>query len=169
MLAWLEDNQTWLFWIGGASVVLFFATMAAGPFMVCAIPADYFTHEHRPASRSARLPPVVRGLLRALRAVVAVVCLGAGLAMLVLPGQGLLTLLVGFLLLEFPGKYRLEKRVIGRPRIFRAANRLRSRFRRRPLVHPDEGGARAGPGSDVEPGAVGQAADGDARGDGGQE
>jgi hypothetical protein len=51
----------------------------------------------------------------------------------VLPGQGLLTLLLGFLLLDFPGKYALEKRLIARPRVHAAVDWLRRRARREPL------------------------------------
>jgi UPF0716 family protein affecting phage T7 exclusion len=57
----------------------------------------------------------------------------AGLAMLVLPGQGLLTLFVGFLLIDFPGKYRLEKWLIRRRYILRPINWLRARRHRAPL------------------------------------
>ena len=37
-------------------------------------------------------------------------------------------------MLDFPGKRRLERRLIGRPRILRSINRLRARFNRPPLV-----------------------------------
>jgi hypothetical protein len=134
--AWLENNQGWLMWVGGASLVLFVATLGAGPWFIRWVPPDYFTHEHRPPSRFAQLHPALRLTIRAARTLLALVCLGAGLAMLVLPGQGLLTILVGFLLLEFPGKYRLEKRLMARPRVLRATNAFRRRLGRPPLEQP---------------------------------
>ena len=42
--------------------------------------------------------------------------------MLVLPGQGLLTIVTGLLLINYPGKYRLEKKIVNKPSIFRALN-----------------------------------------------
>jgi hypothetical protein len=57
----------------------------------------------------------------------------AGVAMLVLPGQGLLTLLMGFLLVDFPGKYRLERWLFARPIVRRPINWLRHRAGRVPL------------------------------------
>ena len=57
----------------------------------------------------------------------------AGLAMLVLPGQGLLTMLIGLLLLDFPGKRALERRVVRRPKILAFLNRMRDRRGREPL------------------------------------
>ncbi len=51
-----------------------------------------------------------------------------------IPGQGLLTILLGVMLLDFPGKRRLEFKIISRPKVFRAINRLRARFDKPPLV-----------------------------------
>ena len=133
---WITDNQTLLIWIAGASVLLFVGTLAAVPWILRSIPSDYFTHPRRPPSRFAHHHPAWRWTLRVLRAALAVVFLAAGLAMLVLPGQGILTLLVGFLLLEFPGKYRLEKWLMGRPRILRSANALRRKLSRDPMLPP---------------------------------
>ncbi len=133
---WITDNQGVLIWIAGVSVILFFATLSAVPWMLRSIPSDYFTHPRRPPGRFAHLHPAWHWTLRILRTGLALVCLVAGLAMLVLPGQGLLTLLVGFLLLEFPGKYRMEKRLIGRPRILRAVNALRRKLGREAMLAP---------------------------------
>jgi UPF0716 family protein affecting phage T7 exclusion len=65
---------------------------------------------------------------------VLLVVVGAILALPGVPGQGLLTILVGLLLLDLPGKRRIERRMVGRPRILRMINRLRKRFGRSPLV-----------------------------------
>ena len=56
-----------------------------------------------------------------------------GVLMLVLPGQGVLTILIGLTLLDFPGKRRFVRRLLMRPRVFRVINRLRRRFGRPPL------------------------------------
>ena len=64
-----------------------------------------------------------------------------GIIMLFTPGQGLLTLLVGLLLMNFPGKYRLERTLVARPGVFRALNWLRGRRgagpMEMPVVHQD--------------------------------
>ena len=57
----------------------------------------------------------------------------AGIAMLVLPGQGLLTILIGFLMLDLPGKYRVEKWLISRGRVLHAINWYRGKKGRPPL------------------------------------
>jgi hypothetical protein len=53
---------------------------------------------------------------------------GSILALPGVPGQGMLTVLIGFVLIDLPGKRRLERKLVGRPRILRAINRLRKRF-----------------------------------------
>ena len=60
----------------------------------------------------------------------------AGIAMLALPGQGILTILVGITLLNFPGKRRLELRIVRQRRVLRAINWMRAKAKRPPLVLP---------------------------------
>jgi hypothetical protein len=67
----------------------------------------------------------------------------AGLVMLVVPGQGLLTLVAGLMLVDFPGKYRLERWLATRPPVWRSINWLRRRAGREPLEQPDELAARS--------------------------
>ena len=62
------------------------------------------------------------------------VFLVAGVAMLVLPGQGLLTILIGLMLISFPGKRGLERRIVGRPTILRILNGMRARRSLPPLI-----------------------------------
>jgi hypothetical protein len=45
-----------------------------------------------------------------------------------------LTILLGIMLLDFPGKRSLEARIVSRPRVFRAINALRARFDKPPLL-----------------------------------
>lgn len=61
------------------------------------------------------------------------VALGIVLSLPGVPGQGLLTILLGLMLLDFPGKDRLEQKLLSRPSIVNAINRLRRRFGKQPL------------------------------------
>jgi hypothetical protein len=58
----------------------------------------------------------------------------AGIAMLVLPGQGVLTMLLGVMLMNFPGKYELERQIIQQPTILKALNWMRRRANRPDLI-----------------------------------
>ena len=49
------------------------------------------------------------------------------------PGQGLLTVLLGIMLVDFPGEDRLEQKLLHRPAIRNSINKLRTRFNKPPL------------------------------------
>ena len=56
-----------------------------------------------------------------------------GILMLVLPGQGLFTIMIGLMLSNYPGKYLIEKRFIAIPRVLKTINWLRKRSDKSPL------------------------------------
>ena len=97
-----------------------------------------------------RRHPVLRISLLVLKNAAGVLLAIAGLAMLVLPGQGVLTLIVALLLLDIPGKQKFEAKLLSRPRLLRMLNRLRTRYGRPTLEMPTEeasphGGSSAPP------------------------
>jgi len=122
--------------LGVASVVMFVLSIAFVPLVLTRLPADYFSRERRERlAEHARNRPF-RWLFVVAKNALGALLVVLGVAMLVLPGQGLLTLLVGLLLADFPGKYRLERRIIGGPRVLRAINALRKRWNKPPLDVP---------------------------------
>ena len=56
-----------------------------------------------------------------------------GFLMLVLPGQGLLTIVTGLLLINYPGKYKLEQKLVAMPSVFKALNWIRVKANKPPL------------------------------------
>jgi len=62
------------------------------------------------------------------------VILGIILSLPGVPGQGVLTILLGLIMLDIPGKRPLEARIIKRPTILTAVNDLRARYKKPPLV-----------------------------------
>lgn len=65
---------------------------------------------------------------------VLLICLGIVLSLPGIPGQGVLTILLGLIMLDIPGKRPLEARIIKRPSVSSALNKLRARFGKPPLV-----------------------------------
>ncbi|MCA9291528.1 MAG: hypothetical protein KDA25_10390 [Phycisphaerales bacterium] len=130
---WIRQHET-LLWIAGlASLVVFVGSLLSMPFLASRIPVDYFAHDVRPAGRFAHRHPVIRIALRIGKNLLGGAFMIAGAAMLVLPGQGVLTLVIGFLLLDFPGKYRLEKRLVRLRAVRRPIDWFRRRAGREPL------------------------------------
>jgi putative transmembrane protein PGPGW len=133
MFHWVQDHRVLLYWLAAASAAASLATLVLTPALIVRIPPDYFAHQQRPPSLWAHRHPMVRLTLAIGKNVLGWTFLVAGLGMLVLPGQGLLTLLIGFLMLDFPRKYRFEKWLISRRRVSGGINWLRRRAGREPL------------------------------------
>jgi archaellum biogenesis protein FlaJ (TadC family) len=117
-----------------ASVVMFVGALVLVPIVAIRLPADYFAHHRRERRRLDGYPQVIRIALLALANVLGYVFILAGIAMLVLPGQGVLTILIGVMLADFPGKYRLERWLVTRGPVLNSLNWLRGRAGKPPLV-----------------------------------
>jgi len=127
---------TWRSVLIGVLVFLgtFFINLAIVSFILVKIPADYFSKSHKtkfwsgpkPALHAAKF--IGKNILGIL-----LVALGIVLSIPGVPGQGLLTILLGIMLLDFPGKHRLEQKLLSRPGIVNTINRLRKRFGKPPL------------------------------------
>lgn len=141
MLQWINDHQALIWALGGASVVVFVLGLLLVPVLVVRVPTDYFAHDQRPPSRWAKRHPVVRLVMLVGKNLLGGVLIVAGLAMLALPGQGLLTLLLGFLLIDLPGKYRIEKWLVRRRWVHRPIDWMRRRRGREPLSLSPPGSA----------------------------
>jgi hypothetical protein len=120
-------------------IVLFLITFSISlgivSFIMVRLPADYFKKDnprrvlpnHHRAVRGAAL--VGRNILG-----VFLVALGIVLSLPGVPGQGLLTILLGLMLLDFPGKRRLEYKLVSRPKVRAAINTLRNKFGKPELI-----------------------------------
>lgn len=124
----------WLPLLSITGLVMALTSTIALPWLLLHIPAEYFVSKRKP--KLNRSP--AGWLIWLLRNTVALILLIVGLLMLVLPGQGLLTLLIAIGASTFPGKYRLERAIIRRQSVFRAANWIRTRYDRQPIIHPDD-------------------------------
>jgi len=114
-------------------IVSLVATTALTVWFVVRLPADYFVQNgQRRSQNRASLSHWPRFVLRNLLAV-ALVGLGIILSLPGVPGQGVLTILLGIMLSDFPGKERLERKIVSYPKVLQALNRLRRRFGKPPL------------------------------------
>ena len=116
-------------------LVTFLANLALVSFILVKIPADYF-RESRQGKFLAKQSPVVRvlALIGKNIAGAILVVLGVLLSLPGVPGQGVLTILLGIMLLDFPGRRRFERWIVSSPRVFKAVNKLRHRFDKPPLT-----------------------------------
>lgn len=127
------DHGALLSWLGGLSLLMFVGSLIAVPMVIVRLPEDYLRRNHKllrdwPLHLSVPFLILKNGL--------GVVFLLSGLAMLILPGQGLLTLFIGFAMVDFPRKHILIRRLLGHRRIFPIINRLRARLGKPKLEAP---------------------------------
>jgi len=135
----IREHEELLRWLAGLSLGMLVASLVAFPLVVINLPEDYFTRERREPAYRRRRHPLVWFAATVAKNLLGAFLVTAGIAMLVLPGQGLLAILIGMSLLNFPGKYALERRIVGRPRIAGAINRIRDLAGRPRLEIPTAG------------------------------
>ena len=115
------------------SIIFFVGSLIAIPFILIRLPADFFDiRVPRPWMEDHH--PVLRMLGHVVKNVVGAIFLFVGFLMLFLPGQGILTMLIGISMLDFPGKRKLEAWLIGRPAVLSTINGMREKFGKPPLI-----------------------------------
>ena len=131
---WIDANHLLLTGIGISSLLLSIASLFLLPWLIAQIPYDYFAHDRREPSSWKQLHPLFRFMVLLLKNVMGFVLLLAGVAMLVLPGQGLLSILMGLVLMDYPGKFQFERKIVSRPKLIQFLNWLRRKQKQPPLV-----------------------------------
>lgn len=116
-----------------ASIIGLIGSVIAIPIILVRLPADYFDLRI-PRHWMKNHHPLLRVMGLIIKNLVGSVFLLAGFIMLFLPGQGVLTMLIGLSLLDFPKKRELEARIVGQPNILKAINSIRYKFNKPPLI-----------------------------------
>ena len=116
-------------------VASFTVSLAIVSFIMVKIPEDYF-HKDRPRDLWSDKHPVIRylGIIGKNLLGVVLVLVGILLSLPGVPGQGFLTILLGIMLLDFPGKRKLEHKIVSRPQVLETINKLRDKFGKPKLV-----------------------------------
>jgi hypothetical protein len=120
-----------IFLVAFSIATLVLSVAIAGGILV-RVPPDYFKGEEL-------RPPMRRPLwLRILKTIAGILLVAVGIVLSIpgVSGQGLLLVLAEVMLLDLPGKYKLERRLLAIRPIRDAANRLRAWRGRPPLEFP---------------------------------
>jgi hypothetical protein len=131
----LTALRSFSWWWGAIiSVLLIAGSMAVAVVVVVSWPADHFREGDRVPFMSHR-HPLVRAFGLVAKNLIGVVLFLLGVIMVLpgVPGQGILTMLIGLTLIDFPGKRGFERRLIMKPSVLKVINGLRARFHRRDL------------------------------------
>lgn len=131
MINFLAENVEWLVAVSLVSALL---TLALVPILITRLPADYFCHRHR--QHPSRRHPLFSLAIKTAKNLLGFMFLLTGFLLLFLPGQGLILMLVGMLIMNYPGKYALERWLIKRRVVVPALNALRVQYSKPPLLPP---------------------------------
>lgn len=124
---WLAQHHTLLYWFGITSFFMFVLSLLLLPWLLNKIPADYFMHKEEKHKFNPFSPiNIIRNLL-------GLCILISGVFMLILPGQGILGILLGLTLMNFPGKYSIERWVVTRKGVLESINWIRKKGGQPPL------------------------------------
>jgi hypothetical protein len=141
MFEWLKENVvsrltgaglTYGFLIFLATFVI---TSAIAALIIVKLPPDYF-HPSNEREFWVDQHPVLRWAGLVAKNIIGVLLVLTGVVMSLpgVPGPGLLTILIGIMLLDFPGKRGLELRLVRRQQVRRALDGVRKRFNQPPLL-----------------------------------
>ena len=130
---WFSNNPGILIGLGVSSFFIFIISIIGISWFVAQIPEDYFLSIKRKPTKWIEQKPVLRLLVLFGKNIIGLSLIVGGLLMIVLPGQGLLTIVTGLLLINYPWKFRLEQKIVGIPSVFKALNWIRIKANKPPL------------------------------------
>jgi hypothetical protein len=133
---WIRTNGSVFWLLSTVSVFMFVATLSALPFIVARIPEDYFMREEESSPEGYSNHPLLRHVFMIARNIVGIIFILAGIGMLFLPGQGIVTILIGILLTTFPGKRRLLLKIVKQHQVLDTLNWMRRKAHKPPLRLP---------------------------------
>ena len=139
-MQWLSEfwaNLTLMQVLFGVGIFLLSLAFSFGLIAIVMVnlPAAYFSSHYNPQFMTGK-PWIVRWSAVILKNILGVflILLGIALSLPGVPGQGFLTILLGIIMLDIPGKRPIEARIIKRPSIQHSINKLRARFDKPPLI-----------------------------------
>ena len=140
---WIDEHSELFWWLGSLSAAIFLISLLAVPYIIARVPEDYFLRPHHGQQFKDR-HPVLRWSFLIGKNVLGAVLLIGGFAMLVLPGQGILTMLLGLALINFPRKRQVEYWILHRSTVERLVNWIRRKGGHKPLQFPNPSNPKAG-------------------------
>ena len=130
--SWIEEREAVFAWMLGLSALTFVGSLISVPIVVVQMRTDFFTR-----GEPLELPRTpLRALRRLIKNALGAILLIAGVAMLIMPGQGLLTIALGISLVDFPGKRRLQLKLVRLRGVRDPINWIRKKWRKPPLNIP---------------------------------
>lgn len=123
--------------ISTASAIVYFIIIS---YIITQMDKRYFIRRQTTAENAIVVPHLrlinsnLTQLVNIVKIIVGVCLLLIGIVMLVLPGQGLITMLIGLSLLPFPGKDKMEQNILSRKSVRTSLNWIRVKAKKAPFI-----------------------------------
>jgi len=130
IISWSSMNSDLLFLLGSLSIFILIISVFMMVLIISFLPEDYFKSENRNLISSVQNSryPLLKLLVLITKNFFGVLLLLSGILMLVLPGQGILTIITGLVFMDYPGKYKFERKLIRQKGVINSINWIRSRL-----------------------------------------
>lgn len=116
-----------------ATSVLMFVFSIVGTIIFIKIAShDFFVHEKDHWYNALSEPLRITVLI--LQNLIGYFLLIIGFALLFLPGQGLLTIMVALILIHFPYKQKLVRALVRKPLFLKTLNAIREKYKKTPFI-----------------------------------
>jgi hypothetical protein len=131
LLEIFEAYRSLIIWFGSISLFIFLFSLLTIKWLVALIPEDYFINKR--VSKIRSINPLLWYIFLIIKNIIGYSLILGGVMMLVLPGQGIFTIIIGLMLSNYPGKYSIERRFIAIPSILKSINWLRRKSNKPPI------------------------------------
>ena len=135
LLEYTNTYKNFIFWISLVSLTIFIISILSIRWLVLLIPENYFKEKKNSILKEEYFFYWIA--FKFIKNSLGYLLIIVGILMLVLPGQGILTIFIGMILSDYPGKYYIEKKIIQSSIILRTINSIRKRsgknFRRKQI------------------------------------
>ena len=128
IISWSSMNSDLLFLLGSLSIFILIISVFMMVLIISFLPEDYFKSENRNLISSVQNSryPLLKLLILIIKNLFGILLLLSGILMLVLPGQGLLTIITGLVFMDYPGKYKFERKLLRQKGVINSINWIRS-------------------------------------------
>jgi len=133
LLQFMETHNELIIWVSSISFALFVGTLISIPFIIVKLPSDYFIKDKNLARRFCQNKPLLGVIIIGFKNIFGLIFLLMGFIMLFIPGQGILTMLIGYSMLDFLNKRKLIYKIARRPSIYNFINKTRKKYDKEPI------------------------------------
>lgn len=133
-------GANFIFWIVVLTTTVSIAYFVVITYFITQMDKQYFLRRKISQGEAINQPRLtsmnrsVACVVKIAKIILGIVLLVCGILMLVLPGQGLITILIGLSLLPFPGKDKMEQRILARNSVRSTLNWIRLKAKKEPFI-----------------------------------